>query len=48
MPRRPPILGRKTIAFSTNAQSWFASVVLDSVLGPRVSHGTLDGVLVSL
>ena len=32
---RPPIFGTmKTSAFSTNAQSRFASVVLDGVLGP--------------
>ena len=33
--RAPPIFGTtKTSAFSTNAQSRFASVVLDGVLGP--------------
>ena len=31
----PPIFGTtKTIALSTNALSWFASMVLDGVLGP--------------
>ena len=34
--------------FSTNAQSRFASVVVDSVLGPPcLARGTLDGVLPS-
>ena len=46
----PLIFGTmKTGAFSTNAQSKFASIVLDGVLGlPCLARHTFDGVLVSL
>ena len=38
----------KKSAFSTNAQSRFASVVVDGVLGPPRLWATPDGVLISL
>ena len=33
-PSSSNVLNNGTSAFSTNAQSWFVSVVLDGVLGP--------------